>query len=570
MWEFIAITMQTISLLALLTIAISGNWVLSSQNAFICQSGHILNQTNLICDGRADCYDASDENNDLCARIICPADHFKCYFGACVHRSKKCDGVRDCYDGSDEKACGRQFHSCQKNEFYCGSNDDGVEVHSRSLCIDATKLCNGERDCGNGADENETVCRHILCPKETFRCKYGGCVSRLTLCDGFDDCYDGSDESATVCWNLKCPKCKNTVTCPAIITSAIGLSRIDAKCEWNERSVSCQHHVLPGTTMTYTCADHSRPITRQDESNHWNLCQVDGTWLRDLLKCEPKCGRLSQVIPTITNGWSTSKLMPWHASLYVVENVNKTNYICGATLISEAVIITAAHCVWKVKAADLRIVLGNMKIDYYDSDDFTARRFTAKQIIIHPAYNDRIGSYGSDIALVELAEIVELDDYVSPICIDFNDIMSFDSDQRIGTVVGFGMTENKTYSENMQIATMPIVNSKECIARDPSGLGKYITFATFCAGWANGTNTCNGDSGSSFVLPASNVPDRYFLYGIVSLVQRKLSTIHCDPEQRTIFTKVDIYAKWIESVLNKINEERSISTTENDNAMEIW
>lgn len=575
--ESIAIRMKFI--LSLFVLIISNDFNSSSENNFICKSGHLLNGIHLICDGHADCYDASDESTELCAPMICPDNYFKCYYGACVHRSKKCNGIRDCVDGSDEQNCGKKINSCAAHEFHCGYPVSSTTENFNDDCIESSKLCDGVWNCDNGADESKAMCERFLCPKETFRCKYGGCVAQSTLCDGFNDCFDGTDESAIICFSLKCPKCSNTITCPSIAaTAGIQFHRIDATCLWNDRTISCSN-ILPGTTMTYRCKDHYRPQTAQDSNNDWNLCQADGTWLRDFLKCEPVCGRLTQVIPLITNGWSTAKTLPWHASLYIAENNKKESitFVCGGTLISEAVIITAAHCVWRIKTEDLRIVIGNSKLNYGDYDDFTARHFSAKQIITHPVYVDRLGNYGSDIALIQLDDNVELDDYILPICIDwnFNEIMSYEhGSPSVGIVAGFGLTINLTFSDNMQIASMPIVSNEQCIDGNRSDFRKYITVSTFCAGWANGTNTCNGDSGAGLVFPMINVPDRYFLRGIVSLSQRKLFTDHCDPEQYTIFTKVDIYMKWIENVLNNINAQRPISDANdddsNDNTKPIW
>lgn len=82
-----------------------------SEAQFVCHSGGILD-IRRICDGHTDCYDGSDEIQELCYRLLCPLNHFRCKYGACVHKSLKCNGIRDCADGSDEELCGRKFNSC--------------------------------------------------------------------------------------------------------------------------------------------------------------------------------------------------------------------------------------------------------------------------------------------------------------------------------------------------------------------------------------------------------------------------------------------------------------------------
>lgn len=521
-----------------------------SEVNFICKSGHLLRGIEHACDGIAQCYDGSDELIDFCAHTLCPAEYFRCNYGACVPRTKKCNGIRDCVDSSDETNCGRKQKSCHQTEFYCGDNGDDTD--SYDYCIESSKICDGDVDCWNGADENVTICENALCPEHSFRCRYGGCVSETVLCDGFFDCLDGSDESQELCIALNCPKCTDfLVSCPPFVEQNIESNRLFKKCMWNGREMPCgmAQSILPGTKVTYACKDRFKPKSTKDTSNDWNLCQADGTWLRDILKCKPDCGRLSAGMPLITNDETFLQTMPWHASIYVVENVPKPKYICGATLISEAVLLTVAHCVWKLKADDLRIGMGNLQSEYGHHDDLFTRYFEVREIFVHEIYLDQFANYGSDIALLELSKPVEIDEVIAPVCMDFN----FDDnvkDEELGMVVALSTTSNS--SRTLHIKRIPIISHEKCVERETSEFRKYLSFTKFCAGWANGSAVCNGDSGAGLTTQKSN--GRHYLQGIVSISPRKPSTDYCDPNQYTIFTKVGIYVKWIENHLKHINE----------------
>lgn len=68
---------------------------------FTCGNGDCIGE-ELVCDGKVDCSDITDEDEKLCKSIYCPKFAFQCNYGACIDGSFPCNGVRDCLDGSDE------------------------------------------------------------------------------------------------------------------------------------------------------------------------------------------------------------------------------------------------------------------------------------------------------------------------------------------------------------------------------------------------------------------------------------------------------------------------------------
>nr|XP_017104221.2 modular serine protease-like [Drosophila bipectinata] len=152
---------------------------------------------NEKCDAKRDCPDGSDEKFVECYNQTCPEE--QCSYGGCFKKSQLCDGNVDCWDGTDEheRKCSPEWRNykpdntgCKGHEFKCADNQE---------CISPSFVCDGIKDCQDGSDETLHMCIISMCPKNTFRCKYGGCLPIEKACDTYIDCYDGSDEIYDIC-----------------------------------------------------------------------------------------------------------------------------------------------------------------------------------------------------------------------------------------------------------------------------------------------------------------------------------------------------------------------------------
>ncbi|KAK5649217.1 hypothetical protein RI129_000246 [Pyrocoelia pectoralis] len=309
-------------------------------------------------------------------------------------------------------------------------------------------------------------------------------------------------------------------------------------------------------TTEFVCVDGAKIKVCNSLGNGFNDCvhgSNESKLICDERNCNKKhckCGITAPLVtPLIVHGWALEKQKwPWHATLYSLQHRYWT-FWCGGSLISEKAVVTAAHCVWSLKATTIKVGLGKHFRNFEKVDPGLI--FDVAQIIIQPLYQDLVGNYGSDIAILILKKSVKFSENIRPVCIDWKEkdfTRSLDN-STLGMIVGLGITEKDEYSNTLKATYLPVVPDTKCIETQKRDFKKYVTLSTFCAGWRNGTGVCNGDSGGGLVF------DKYknktwVLEGIVSVSPRRLGTSFCDTNYFTIFTKVGMYVDWIKNVLN--------------------
>ncbi|XP_037955874.1 transmembrane protease serine 11A-like [Teleopsis dalmanni] len=232
----------------------------------------------------------------------------------------------------------------------------------------------------------------------------------------------------------------------------------------------------------------------------------------DKSKDNRTCGReVGALTPFISFGNEINNgQVPWLASIFQNNDENLV-FICGGSLISKRIIITAAHCFqFQTLPADLTLVkLGGSNT----TDDTGVLSFGVEKIIIHPEYrNDFIPD--ADIALLYLNSSITFTDFISPICLWNGDTDLSKLVNKIGYVAGFGSTENGTISETSpRIAYARIVSEIECV-RSSNKIKSIISPRTFCAGNRDLSGPCTGDSGSGIMIRKNR---HWSLRGVVSI-----------------------------------------------------
>ena len=181
--------------------------------------------------------------------------------------------------------------------------------------------------------------------------------------------------------------------------------------------------------------------------------------------------------------WMTAILYANQADLYNAQ-------FCAGVLIQDTWILTAAHCVSGQTASAINVAVG-----IYDLDNFSGSRISVKNIRIHPQYNSTTSQ--NDIALLELSQASSLP--TLPLYSGKSDILGV-----MLTAIGWGMADGTTYwyyPAKLRQVDLPVVADSYC----NNIYTPDLISSQLCAGYYEGKDVCNGDSGGPVVAKMNGV-----------------------------------------------------------------
>ncbi|CAF4763319.1 unnamed protein product [Pieris macdunnoughi] len=186
---------------------------------------------------------------------------------------------------------------------------------------------------------------------------------------------------------------------------------------------------------------------------------------------------------------------------------------CGAAVISDRWILTAAHCVKSLQPSQFTAVVGTL------SRTRGGTSYEISKVIAHKEHN-KPDRFNNDIAVISTKKAIKFNKNVQPLPLPTKDITAGLS----CILSGWGkLNRNRSLPDKLQYLYVKTLTSNECSKKINDGRNSaVISSSQMCTLNKRGEGTCQGDSGGSLVCNgtsagvvsfnwpcANNIPDVY-------------------------------------------------------------
>ncbi|XP_072746689.1 serine protease ndl [Anoplolepis gracilipes] len=513
------------------------------QNYYQCDNQFCIPEINR-CDGRANCFDVSDERGCSCKdRIL---------------QYQICDGYFDCPHGEDELGC----FECPADSFSCNYDSESL----RHNCVPLSQRCDGIKQCSNGKDELDCtiISESYISPKDISTVGYTqGYLHKNVQGQWYPVCSITSPWAIDACFSeigqpLSAMPDVQLVSVPENLFQDPYVKEIDGQikltsCSGTAIFVKCPPLPCGTKTIPHQDSYHSVDTTRNDYAYKKQTKEKFVSYMLNknyqqtlgLLDGKHSALEKEQLDQNDTLVGSQSRVVGGRASHprawpFLVAIYKDGNFHCGGVILNEIHVLTVTHC------------MEGYEKHYYEIQAGMLRRFSfspmtqlrkARFVILHPDYESK--NMQNDIALVMLDKPFLFNRWVRQVCLPSPNInpewKMEPSPLSMCVALGWGaLKENGLNSDYLREVEVPIL--PEC---------KHLpdqNNSTICAGYPEGgQDTCQGDSGGP--LMCRNRDSQWYVAGLVSHGEGCAR-----PNEPGVYMKISYFLDWIQATSNNLND----------------
>ncbi|XP_042563315.1 ovochymase-2 isoform X2 [Clupea harengus] len=230
-------------------------------------------------------------------------------------------------------------------------------------------------------------------------------------------------------------------------------------------------------------------------------------------------------------------------------------HFCGASIITERWILTAAHCFYSMSKGLLPNVIAIIGDHDQRVADQGEQRFRLKRVRIHEKYRT-FSPMNYDIALLELDGLIQFGEHVQPLCLP---LPSEKFPPRTSCIVGgWGrVRERGRLPPVLREVMVDLVEPARCKHALQTLRPRHTPLTVVCAGpERGGRDACQGDSGGPLFCPRAD--GHWTVVGITSwgkgCGRSWIDNLFKAPNRRGspgVFTDVKVLLPWIKRTLKE-------------------